>query len=324
VGQRCRGAEDPETGILWAPLFYGWQDNPFNALPFISDIARDRFEKTIGDPDGGGDDEEPWLLEEFGVTLEQLYWRRVTKRPGVPGQARDLPPGAPGDPEQAFIGSGNPSSPRSSCRRRSRRPSARPSPSPACCAAPTGQERKTRAGTIMVPAEGAKWVPEAEINEQDVDLWGMRERLLVWEHPVNEARRGKPEPSASPTASTSRSQTSRRAGRRPRSATTARSRCIDHISRMQVARYRSRIAIHDYPLVVLLIAHLLQPGDPRARGHRPRHRRRRRAREGLPLPAVPAPALRRRPARRRPRAAAGLADRHAHEAADGDDVRHRR
>jgi hypothetical protein len=31
------GAEDPETGIVWTPLFYGWQDNPFNALPFISD-----------------------------------------------------------------------------------------------------------------------------------------------------------------------------------------------------------------------------------------------------------------------------------------------
>jgi hypothetical protein len=42
---------------------------------------------------------------------------------------------------------------------------------------------------------------------------------------------------------------------------------IDHISRMQVARYRSRIAIHDYPSCAA-DRHLLQPGDPRARGHR--------------------------------------------------------
>jgi hypothetical protein len=72
------GAEDPETGGLYVPLFYGWQDSPFNSLPFVSDGARARFETAIGDPDGGGDEEELMLAETFGVSLEQLRWRRVT------------------------------------------------------------------------------------------------------------------------------------------------------------------------------------------------------------------------------------------------------
>jgi hypothetical protein len=72
-----RGAEDPETGVVWVPLFYGWHDNPRNSLAFISDHARERFERTIGDEDGGGDPEEVLLFESFGVTLEQLNWRRA-------------------------------------------------------------------------------------------------------------------------------------------------------------------------------------------------------------------------------------------------------
>jgi hypothetical protein len=66
------GREDPDTGGLDVPLFYGWQDNPFNALPFPNGRGAGPLRATVGDPDGGGDDEEPELLEQFGVTLEQL------------------------------------------------------------------------------------------------------------------------------------------------------------------------------------------------------------------------------------------------------------
>jgi hypothetical protein len=102
------GAEDPETGGLYVPLFFGWQDNPLNAMPFPSPEARSRFEDTIGDPAGGGDPEEQWLVEAFGVTLEQLRWRRITRDEECGGDIEFFHQEHPATPEQAFIGSGNP------------------------------------------------------------------------------------------------------------------------------------------------------------------------------------------------------------------------
>jgi hypothetical protein len=102
------GAEDPDTGGLYAPLFFGWQDNPFNAMRFGSEEARARFGRTVGDPDGGGDEEEPWLVEQFGCSLEQLRWRRVTRDEECGGKVELFHQEHPATPEQAFIGSGNP------------------------------------------------------------------------------------------------------------------------------------------------------------------------------------------------------------------------
>jgi hypothetical protein len=94
-----------------------------------------------------------------------------------------------------------------------------------------------------------------DVNEQDRDLWGFRERLLVWEHPVNEAtEEGKPLLSASRTASTSTFVDVRRQGATLEERDYSVIQVIDHLSRMQVARYRSRIPIHDLPLAALLVA----------------------------------------------------------------------
>jgi hypothetical protein len=124
-----RGAEDPETGVVWQPLFYGWHDNPRNALAFISEQARERFERTIGDEDGGGDPEEVLLAESFGVTLEQLNWRRaIINGPEAGGSVEWFHQEHPTTPEQMFIGSGQPVFPgilslaRSGRRRRLRAP----------------------------------------------------------------------------------------------------------------------------------------------------------------------------------------------------------
>jgi hypothetical protein len=101
-----RGAEDPETGVVWEPLFYGWQDNPANMLPFVSEKARERFERTVGDPAGGGDAEEVELVESFGVTLEQLSWRRAKiNGPECNGDVEKFHQEEPATPEQMFIGS---------------------------------------------------------------------------------------------------------------------------------------------------------------------------------------------------------------------------
>jgi hypothetical protein len=78
------------------PLFYGWQDNPATRCAFVNAGARP-VRGTIGDPDGGGDLEELWLLEEFDVTLEQLRWRRVTISTRSASGKIEVPPGAPRD-----------------------------------------------------------------------------------------------------------------------------------------------------------------------------------------------------------------------------------
>jgi hypothetical protein len=100
---------------------------------------------------------------------------------------------------------------------------------------------------------------------------GVRERLLVWEHPVNERRRRASRGgSASRTASTSRSRTSRSG----KDATLEERdysviQVLDHLSRMQVARYRSRIPIHDCRCCWRCSSRCTTTGDPRAGGHGP-------------------------------------------------------
>jgi hypothetical protein len=93
------GAEDEDLGGYYVPLFFGWQDNPFNARQFISVQARDRFERTLGDPDGGGDEEELLFRESFGVTPRAavLAADRPQRRP-VRRQRGEVPPGASGYP----------------------------------------------------------------------------------------------------------------------------------------------------------------------------------------------------------------------------------
>jgi hypothetical protein len=251
-----QGAEDPETGIVWTPLFYGWQDNPFNALPFISDFAHDRFERTIGDPDGGGDEEETWLVDEYGTTLEQLNWRRaVIMGPDCQGRVELFHQEHPATAEQAFIGSGHPVFSAILVSRAIKAAESAPEPVRGVLRGVDVVEKRTRSGTILVP-QRAVWVPEADVNEADRDLWGFRERLLVWEHPVNEATEaGKPAAERKPDGQYVAFvdvAAGKDATLEERDYSVIQ--VIDHLSRMQVARYRSRIAIHDLPLVALLVA----------------------------------------------------------------------
>lgn len=248
------GAEDPETGGLYIPLFYGWQDNPFNCLPFISDTARDRFERTIGDKDGGGDDEELWLLDEFGVSLEQLYWRRVTRDEKCDGDIEMFHQEHPATPEQAFIGSGRPVFPGILVSKMIRRAEEAPPPALGVLRGADWRERRTRSGTIMVP-QRAVWVPAENVEPTDEDRWPLGDRLHVWQHPLNattqaglEEHKRKPDGQYIVFADIAQGV-----------GTTSEDRdysviqVLDHITRQQVARYRSRVPIHDLPLLIYLV-----------------------------------------------------------------------
>lgn len=246
------GAEDPETGGLYVPLFFGWQDNPANSLRFANDDARARFERTIGDPAGGGDEEEQWLLETYGVTLEQLRWRRVTISEDCDGKIDQFHQEHPATPEQAFIGSGSPVFSSILVSRMISAAERAHEPVKGVLRAGETETAKTRSGTVDVP-RSVLWVPDP--TPVDTDLWGSMDRLLVWEHPVNagtqaELDEDKREPDGQYVMFVDVAQG-------VESTTEARDfsaiQVLDHVSRMQVARYKSRIAMHDLPLVAFLI-----------------------------------------------------------------------
>jgi hypothetical protein len=119
------------------------------------------------------------------VTLEQLNWRRATiNGPECQGRLELFHQEHPATPEQAFIGSGHPVFSRDPGVAGDQGGGGGAGARHGRAARRGWQEKRTRAGTILVP-QRAVWVPEADVNEEDRDLWGFRERLLVWEHPVN-------------------------------------------------------------------------------------------------------------------------------------------
>lgn len=249
------GAEDPYTGARYVPLFYGWQDNPANALTFLSDDARVRFEATIGDPDGGGDEEEVMLLEQFGVTLEQLLWRRVTRDDECGGDIEFFHQEHPATPEQAFIGSGQPVFPGILVAKMIKVAEAAPAPVEGVLRGLDWRERKTRSGTVRVPSR-AVWVPRDQVTRDDIDLWGSLGRLAVWEHPLNVVTqealprdRQKPDGQYVVFADVAVGS-----GGTQSDGDWHAVQVLDHVSRMQVARFRSRIPVHDLPILLYLIA----------------------------------------------------------------------
>lgn len=247
------GAEDPDTGGMYAPLFFGWQDNPANSLAFPSDEARARFERTIGDEDEG-DEEEIQLVEEFGLSLEQLRWRRVTISEECGGVLENFHQEHPATPEQAFIGSGDPVFPGIRIAKAISEAQKEPEPVQGVIRGTDWKERKIRSGSVLVP-QGAIWVPASEMDDDDYEKWGPLARVRLWQHPDNDISQANVD----------------RVERRPDSqhvvfADVAQGigsasddsdysavQVLDHMTKMQCASYDSRVPIHDLPLLLYLI-----------------------------------------------------------------------
>lgn len=251
-----RGSEDPETGVVWVPLFYGWQDNPRNSLPFLTDRARERFERTVGDEGGGGDPEEVLLVESFGVTLEQLNWRRaIINGPEGNGSIEWFHQEHPTTAEQMFIGSGQPVFPGILVARAIREAGEAPAPVEGVLRGLDWRERKTRAGTVNVP-QTALWVPAEQMEPVDVDRWGSTHRLRVWGHPLNEVTQSglapdKRRPDGQYVVFVDVAQGQ---GSTADEGDYSAIQVLDHVRRVQVASYRSKVPLHDLPLLAYLVA----------------------------------------------------------------------
>lgn len=248
------GAEDAELGGFYIPLFFGWQANPAYAREFINESARERFVRTIGDEDGGGDPEEIVLTEAFGLTPEQLFWRRSKlNEPQLNGDIDLFHQEYPSTPEQAFIGSGLPVFPGILVAKAIREATEAPKPVEGVLRGVDWHERRTRAGSVSVPRR-VMWIANEHVEPQDLERWA-GSRLALWEHPLNEVTQ------AGLTVEKRRpdgqyivfADFAVGAGGTGEDGDWHAFQVLDHITRMQVARYRSRLPVHDVPLLLYML-----------------------------------------------------------------------
>jgi hypothetical protein len=90
-------------------VFVGWWEDPDCVRQFPNAEARAEFVASIGDERLAGGpwaDEEEWLVEEFGCTPEQLYFRRTAIVDECEGKVELFKQEYPATWSEAFIGSG--------------------------------------------------------------------------------------------------------------------------------------------------------------------------------------------------------------------------
>lgn len=244
------GAEDPDSGEVYAPIFCPWWRDPGCTQPFSSPDARDRFIESIGDTRRYGEpaEDEPALREMYDLTPEQLAWRRMMVRTNHENKVELFKQENPSSAEEAFITSGRPFFSSVLVAKAVKQAESEPEPVRGTLRPGGLETKRTRHGTTQVPTT-ALWVPESAAAAHE-------ELLEVWEHPVTaESQRELPE-----------------AERRPEGSyvafvDVAEGRedtfdegdfhavvVFDHRSRMQVAQYESRVDRHLLPRWVLLIA----------------------------------------------------------------------
>lgn len=255
-GRWCRaveGAEDPDFGGTYVPLFYGWQDNPYNATLFTSEEARMRFGRTIGESSAGGDQEEIELIERFDLSLEQLLWRRSMIREECDGKLEIFHQEHPSTPEEAFIGSGNPVFSGILISRAIAEAQEEPPPVSGVLRGEDFKERRTKTGTLLIPQK-AIWLPDDQALPEDYETWQAGGSLQVWEHPINaktEAEAQEPRPDGQYIVF---GDVAQGAGTTAEDRDFSAIQVIDHVEKRQVARYVSRIDIHEFPMLLFLVA----------------------------------------------------------------------
>lgn len=86
-------------------IFFPWHENPDYSRRFASAQERARFEEELGTGEYGEGEEE--LIARFGLSLEQLHWRRWAIANRTQGDLQLFQQEYPSDPEEAFMSSGD-------------------------------------------------------------------------------------------------------------------------------------------------------------------------------------------------------------------------
>lgn len=111
---RAKAAADGTSG--YELVFVGWHEDPDCWRAFLTPGEREEFVASIGDPKAkfvGTDHElgvvaedEPWLIEQFGCTPEQLNYRRYAIIDKCDGKIEVFRTEYPATWQEAFAGSG--------------------------------------------------------------------------------------------------------------------------------------------------------------------------------------------------------------------------
>jgi hypothetical protein len=212
-------AVDGKNGYI--PFFAPWHQDDANRRPFMSDADRREFEGQVGQGPYGED--EPMLIERFSLDLEQLHWRRWRiDQPDIAGDLRKFRQEFPAFPEEAFISTGA----QVFDQRRvqilvDRCPKLEHEEG--ILTASSKAVKKGRHGVVEVPT-AVKWTPKAEANlGQAHPYWHL------WEQPREDGRYIVV-CDASEGEEIDRGESDFHG-----------IQVIDHQTRKQVARYRSRI-----------------------------------------------------------------------------------
>lgn len=87
----------------YIPFFWPWWKDETYVRPFLNEREREMF--IVGDGPYGEDEQD--LMERFGLSLEQLNWRRYTIANKTAGRLDKFKQEYPSFPEEAFITSGS-------------------------------------------------------------------------------------------------------------------------------------------------------------------------------------------------------------------------
>jgi len=97
--------DDAEEGRSdYIAFFWPWWKEDEYRRPFLNELDRERF--TVGDANNPYAEEEPELVKNFDLDLEQLNWRRYVIANKCGGDIRIFHQEFPSTPEEAFISTG--------------------------------------------------------------------------------------------------------------------------------------------------------------------------------------------------------------------------
>jgi hypothetical protein len=176
-------------------VFVGWWEDPDCVRGFMSAEKREEFIADIGNPNGPAGviaEDEPWLVEEFGCTPEQLHFRRTAIVDECDGKVELFRQEYPATLEEGFLGSGRQVFSVVFTARAIREAESVSKRAPEDGGPQRGMfvgedpvTRKLSDGEVQVPSK-VLWVPEAELTERvewwPGSFWGAKDPLwTIWQ-----------------------------------------------------------------------------------------------------------------------------------------------
>lgn len=229
-----------EGRSAYIPFFWPWHKHAGYTREFANDDEKAAF--VVGDGPYG--EQEPDLVRDYGLSLEQLFWRRETIATKCGGDVRVFHQEYPSNAEEGFLSSGqkvfDPYRVSALIRHTEMfdpKQTSPDNPGPEYGIFEPGEteEIETMLGTVRVPTS-AVWVPreEGEIRNQPWRLW-LPKKLEGREFIAGvDVSGGKMESTDKPDYQAMQ--------------------VIDHETREQVAEYQSRVEPDEFAIQVLLAA----------------------------------------------------------------------